>query len=190
MMGVCSMASFSDAHECVHIPVIAANVQRAILPRQSQIWAVLRGGDSARRLYWSMINGFLGRLCVSGEIYDLNEKQWAIVDRGIAFYKECAPVIRDGRSRRCGNENLDYNHLKGWQAVVREGRKEADGQCLAVVHRFAEAPDTLTIALPMGEWKIRGQYGEDGIRAEIQSGELKLSGMGEFAAVAVLIAKQ
>ena len=113
MMGVCSMASFSDAHECLHIPVVAANVQRAILPRQSQIWAVLRGKDSVRRICWSLINGFLGRLCVSGEIYDLDDAQWAIADRGIAFYKECVPVIRDGRSRRYGDENQDYNHLKG-----------------------------------------------------------------------------
>ena len=191
MMGVCSMASFSDAHECVHIPVIAANVQRAILPRQSQIWAVLRGDDSARRLYWSMINGFLGRLCVSGEIYDLDDDQWAIVDRGIAFYKECAPVIRDGRSRRYGDENLDYNHLKGWQAVVREGKKDAEGLCLAVIHRFAgNDGEKLSVPLPAGDWKIRGQYGENEIRAEIKDGKLELNGMGEFAAVAILLEKQ
>ena len=41
-MALTSMASFSDAHECVEIPVIAANLHRVILPRQSQIWAVIR----------------------------------------------------------------------------------------------------------------------------------------------------
>ena len=53
MMELCSMASFSDAHECLEIPVIAANLHRAILPRQSQIWAVIRECDSRQRIvYW------------------------------------------------------------------------------------------------------------------------------------------
>ena len=36
MQALSSMASFSDAHECNAIPVIAANVTRAILPAQSR----------------------------------------------------------------------------------------------------------------------------------------------------------
>lgn len=37
-----SMSSFSDAHECLEIPIIAANMHRMIMPRQSQIWVVVR----------------------------------------------------------------------------------------------------------------------------------------------------
>lgn len=37
MMCLTSMSSFSDAHECVEIPIIAANLHRAMFPRQSQI---------------------------------------------------------------------------------------------------------------------------------------------------------
>lgn len=66
MLAITSMSSFSDAHECLEIPIIAANLHRAILPRQSQIWAVLRKTDSARRLYYSIVNTFLGRMCLSG----------------------------------------------------------------------------------------------------------------------------
>jgi len=47
MMGLCAMGSFSDAHETREIPIIAANLQRLILPRQSQVWAVLRKNDTA-----------------------------------------------------------------------------------------------------------------------------------------------
>jgi alpha-galactosidase len=36
MMSISSMASFSDAHECPEIPIIAANLHRTILPRQSR----------------------------------------------------------------------------------------------------------------------------------------------------------
>ena len=66
MMSLCSMASFSDSHECEEIPVIAANLHRVILPRQSQIWAVLRKTDSPKRTAYSVINTFLGRMCLSG----------------------------------------------------------------------------------------------------------------------------
>jgi hypothetical protein len=39
-MTLSAMGSSSDAHETREIPIIAANLQRLILPRQSQIWAV------------------------------------------------------------------------------------------------------------------------------------------------------
>ena len=85
MQALTSMASFSDAHECQAIPVIAANVTRAILPAQSQIWAVLRKDDDDKRLHYSLANTFLGRMCLSGDIYDLSDAQWNIVDEAISF---------------------------------------------------------------------------------------------------------
>ena len=68
MMSECSMASFSDAHECEEIPIIAASLHRVILPRQSQIWAVIREDDSLRRIAYSIANTFLGRMCLSGDV--------------------------------------------------------------------------------------------------------------------------
>jgi alpha-galactosidase len=47
------MGSFSDAHESVIIPIIARNLQRLILPRQSLIWAVLHPFDNDARLVYS-----------------------------------------------------------------------------------------------------------------------------------------
>ena len=46
MLARTAMSSFSDAHELVEIPIIAANLHRLMLPRQSQIWAVLHRADS------------------------------------------------------------------------------------------------------------------------------------------------
>lgn len=57
------MASFSDAHECDEIPIIAANMHRMILPRQSQIWAVVKAGQPLQKLYYQICSGLLGRLC-------------------------------------------------------------------------------------------------------------------------------
>ena len=94
-MAVTSMASFSDAHECVEIPIIAANLHRAILPRQSQIWAVIRKSDSRKRIAYSVAATFLGRMCLSGDVTDLSQSQWEVIDKGIAFYKRIAPIIKE-----------------------------------------------------------------------------------------------
>ncbi|MFR6332305.1 MAG: hypothetical protein ACLUOI_28255 [Eisenbergiella sp.] len=51
MMELVSQASFSDAHEMLAIPLIAANMHRVIRPEQSQIWAVLHAGDSDSRIF-------------------------------------------------------------------------------------------------------------------------------------------
>ena len=88
------LPSFSDAHETTAIPLIAANMHRVIRPGQSQIWAVLRAGDSRERLYYSLISTFLGRMCLSGDIYDLSPEQWEIVDQGMAFYRMVSDIIR------------------------------------------------------------------------------------------------
>ena len=84
-MAVSDMASFSDAHECAEIPIIAAALHRVILPAQSQIWAVLQASDSIRRINYSLINTFLGVMCLSGDVIHLSEEQWRKTEEGMAF---------------------------------------------------------------------------------------------------------
>ena len=131
-MALSDMASFSDAHECVEIPIIAAMLHRVILPAQSQIWAVLRSDDSLRRINYSMINGLLGVLCVSGDVSHLTKEQWEKADEGIGFYRDVRHVIRDGVSAFYGELSESWRHPKGWQAIVRRAGKET----LAVIHTF------------------------------------------------------
>lgn len=104
-----ALSSFSDAHECAAIPIIAANLHRAVPPAKSLVWAVLRKTDDARRLAWSLTAGLLGRLCVSGDAAELSTSQWKIVDEGLAFYRLAAPVIRRGVSRRYGPTVTSYD---------------------------------------------------------------------------------
>ena len=59
-MSKVSMCSFSDAHECNEIPLVAANVSRVIPARQSQIWAVLREQESDSRTVYSLCAAFMG----------------------------------------------------------------------------------------------------------------------------------
>ncbi len=148
-MAATSMASFSDAHECEEIPIIAANLHRAVLPRQSQIWAVIREQDSLKRIAYSVINTFLGRLCLSGDVTKLTARQWEIIEQGMSFYKRIVPVIKHGQSYRFGTEITSIRHPKGWQAVVRIG-DDKEMACV-VLHTFdGSLPEQIEIPLPPG----------------------------------------
>lgn len=174
------MASFSDAHECDEIPIIAANMHRMILPRQSQIWAVVKGEHPLQKLYYQLCSGLLGRLCYSGHPQDLTAEQWAIMDEGTAFYAKAAPIIDRGISTRYGSEIISYRAPKGWQAVVRRGK----AQTLVVVHTFGAAPEAVT--LPMGG-KIAAQFMRDGLTATHLDGQLTVHGLTDFDAAAFIL---
>ena len=165
MMSECSMASFSDAHECEEIPIIAASLHRVILPRQSQIWAVIRREDSLKRIAYSIANTFLGRMCLSGDVTKLTRQQWDVIDRGIAFYKKAAPIIKDGYSRLYGPKVLNYRHPTGWQCLVRTGggvEHEGTDGLLAVFHSFnGEHEGALEVPLPADrEYQIETVYSD------------------------------
>lgn len=148
LMGQMSMASFSDAHECEEIPVIAANLHRVILPRQSQIWAVIRKTDSLKRIAYSLTNTFLGRMCISGDVTELSAEQWDVIEGSIAFYKKISPIIKKGQSYLYGTEIKSTRHPQGWQGVVRVGENE---QAYVTIHTFeGELPEIIEIPLPAG----------------------------------------
>lgn len=132
MMELSSMASFSDAHECKCIPIIAANLHRLIRPEQSQIWAVLKGYDDIHRIRYSLCAGFLGRLCLSGDIFDISEENWEETLSAIQFYDKVKEIIRSGFTRviRCNADS--YGKPKGYQAVLRT----LENRELLVVHTF------------------------------------------------------
>ncbi len=134
MMELVSQASFSDAHECLSIPVIAANLHRVVRPEQSQIWAVLRAADDIDRVNYILNSTFLGRMCLSGEIFDIGKESWNEVYRAIDFYEMVKHIIKDGMTTVIDCKSNDYNNLKGYQAVLREYGKEA----LLTVHTFED----------------------------------------------------
>ena len=141
-----SMASFSDAHECEEIPIIAANLHRAVLPRQSQIWAVIRQEDSLKRIAYSIAATFLGRLCLSGDVTRLSSHQWKVIENGMAFYKKISPVIKRGQSYRFGPEVTSIRHPEGWQAVLRVG--EDGTMAYLIIHIFdGDLPDVIQVPL-------------------------------------------
>ena len=102
MVALTSVTCFSDTHECVQIPIMAANMHRVILPRQNLIWCVVRPHDSEKRLRYSLAATLLGRMCLSGDMTLLPDSAQRLVDDAIAFYRKAVPVIKDGFTRRYG----------------------------------------------------------------------------------------
>lgn len=161
MLSECSMASFSDAHEQREIPIIAANLHRVILPAQSQIWAVVRSDDSLKRIVYTMAATFLGRMCVSGDVTKLDDKQWELIDEGIAFYKMISPIIKNGVTQIIDSETTSWRHPKGYQAVVR---RQIDGDGLMVViHCFeGSRAKRVKVQIPI-EYSLVGMYSHETI---------------------------
>ena len=182
MMAVSDMASFSDAHECAEIPIIAAALHRVILPAQSQIWAVLRKDDSIRRINYSLINTFLGVMCLSGDVTRFSKAQWEKVGEGTDFYRAVRHVIRDGVSAFYGQVSESWRHPEGWQAVVRR----AGDETLAVIHSFGGGfPDR--VELPVQAEKILRVMDSENNEVRLQDGCLCVELKAPFEAVAVYL---
>jgi alpha-galactosidase len=187
MMGLCAMGSFSDAHETREIPIIAANLQRLILPRQSQIWAVLRKNDTAQRLAYSLAATFLGRMCLSGEVHDLSPAQWKLSVSAMELYRRVYPIIRDGHSAFHGETGKSWRHPQGWQAVLRTSKNGK--RALLVAHTFGKAfPKSVQIPLAESGWKIEEAWPEkQGLMATLKGKSIELDLNGEFRASVIFL---
>lgn len=158
-MNITSMSSFSDAHETKDIPIIAADLHNLVLPKQSQIWVVFRKDDDIRRIQYSLANSFLGRMCLSGPIYELEEERINIVKQAISLYRKVHKIIKEGRSFVYRSPMGATLHTTGWQVVVRESSDRSEA--LVICHRFAENCDEV-INLPidfLGGYEIADSFG-------------------------------
>jgi len=187
MIGRTAMSSFSDAHELPEIPLIASGLQRMMLPRQMQIWSVLHASDSPRRLVYSLAATFLGRMCLSGDVINLNDEQWGLVRRSIGLYRQAVPTIRAGRTRRFGSLSASLRHPEGWQGVLRIS---SDGSgALAVVHGFKDAPAQVLIPID-DRWKVGGVLSADEKLVSIQDQAMVISGLRDFDTVVILLERR
>jgi alpha-galactosidase len=180
MLSRTAMSSFSDAHELVEIPLIAANLHRLLLPRQNQIWAVLHPDDSLQRIAYSLAATFLGRMCLSGGIEKLPDASWQLTREAVALYEKAAPVINYGTSRRFGETGASWRHPKGWQGVVRTSSDLA----LVVVHAFADAPGQVSIPLT-GEWALEQGFGHGSV--DFAASSLEVNTGGDFSGAVFLL---
>lgn len=184
MLGVSGVASFSDAHECVEIPIIAADLHNHMLPMQSSVWAVLHDTDSDERLQYSLCAGLFGRLCLSGDIDKLSSCQEEIVHEFVAFYNKTEAIMKDGVTRTYRNMQGTYRYPKGTQVSVRN----TDNELLVVCHSFEEPyQEEMTIAIPDG-FEIRDTFGNEAI--SIEGANVRVKPMKELSASAVYAVKK
>jgi alpha-galactosidase len=138
LMALSDLGSFSDAFECPELPVIAANVNRLLPGKRSLVWVVLHRSDSREEQIYKLSSGLLGRPCLSGELTELDDEQWRLVNKALALYEKAAPAFANGHWRRFGPRVSRYRAPTGWQALLRTAQ---DGQgALAVFHAFAAPP--------------------------------------------------
>lgn len=183
MMALGAMASFSDAHEEKEIPVIAANLHRAILPSQSQIWAVLRETDSIKRIVYLIVNTFLGVMCLSGDVDKLDSKQWKTIKDGMSFYRKISQINQNGVSYIYGPQQLSYRKLCGWQAVVRY--QENEQEALLIVHTF-ELENSTEIQIPLlGSFRLDCIYEAECHKIEIKNNFVSIVLSNSFDALAI-----
>lgn len=183
MMRRSAMASFSDAHECPEIPLIAADLHRLILPRQSQIWSVFRQKDSIKRIAWSLSATLLGRMCISGEVAKLNEEQMQTVRDGIRFYRNAAPVIKDGSTKVYRRDITAYAHAHGWQCAVRKNGK----QTLITVHAFEKHESCIEVPGDYSGCVISDRFVAPGAEVKFEGGKLKVYLSEEYMSAALLL---
>ena len=155
-METASQASFSDAHETNSIPLIAANMHRLIRPEQSQIWAVLRADADIHRINYLLCAAFLGRLCLSGEIFDLSDEQWQRALNAIELYGRVKLIIKNGFTSVIRTTAEDYSEPEGYQAVLRKYENEA----FLIVHTFKNGANPPIADLLEG-YSVKEEFGSE-----------------------------
>ncbi len=176
------MLSFSDAHECPQLPMIALDVQMLVPMKKSQIWAVLRENDGSRRLHYSIAAGMMGRLCLSGEPDKLTADEMAIVKDGVAFYRAITFLLDEGEFR-LGHVIGDYRSAPtGWQYLVRG----TDSAKYVVFHTFDNPPEKVEIELP-ANLTMRRVFASDTLTWNYAAGKLVITAPGAFEGAAFLL---
>lgn len=175
-MSQVSMCSFSDAHECNEIPLVAANVSRVIPARQMQIWAVLREGESVSRTVYSLCAAMMGRICLSGDVLHLEEERVRLIQEGLEFYQEIKDVVRYGSISLIDNTVEYYRAPEGRQVYL----KEYEERKLVIVH-FLESAEK--VSLPLEGCRLKRAFTDLAYTAE---GELCIEGR-PFSAGAFLL---
>jgi len=114
-----------------------------------------------------------------GPLDRLADWQKERVRAATAFYRQMAPLLRDGRSRRLGPPVLSYSRPEGWQCVVVLSRDSGDA--VAVVHGFGDVGSTLELEIPMlASADLTAWFGETALAVRKQGARVLLDGTGPF----------
>ncbi len=179
-----AMCSFSDAHECREIPLVAANVSRVVPARQNQVWATVRREDTVDRIVWSLTAAMFGRICLSGDVHLIDGAQKAKIREGIDFYNAVKDIVRSGDIAECFTDIEYYRDPKGCQIYQKVS---ADGSRLLVLAHFFERP-FVRLDCSVRGYKLAAAYTTLGY--EVKNGVLSFRPEGEYRAGAFLFERE
>jgi alpha-galactosidase len=185
-----NLVSFSEATERMEMPIVAANMQRVILPRQSLIWVVVRKEHPDSYYYYQFASAMLGRMCISGDIETLDEMQWKIIRKGIQFYNKVTDIIDKGVTSYYDAKTIQYSNLIGWQGILRAS---ANGErLLVVIHTFQDCPSKVIIPLQeevliKSNAEVLDQWCLERVDVRLKGGTIEITGHSCFDGIAVMI---
>ncbi|MFJ4845023.1 MULTISPECIES: alpha-galactosidase [unclassified Streptomyces] len=183
---VTALSCGAGAVDAREVPVVAANLHRVLLPRQSVVPVELAAEDDDRTLVSRLAAGFLGRMCLTGDPARLDAGRWALVRRALALYERAAPVIADGISRHGGTRAADAaGNATGSQSVLRVS---PDGlRALAVLHTFGDPGDSAGLVLPEGLWTVDAALTPFGAPLSLAGARLRWHHPGPWAGAVALL---
>lgn len=176
-MSKVAMCSFSDAHECVEIPLVAANVSRVIPARQSQIWAVIRKDESDARTIYSLCAAMLGRICISGDVQLCTPEKMDLIARGLEFYHSVKDIVRYGEITAIDCDVEYYRAPKGRQVYIKDFGKRR----FVVIH-FLECENVVRI--PLDGYTLKAAYTD--LSFDMRSDYLRVVGQNYHACAYLL----
>ena len=179
-MNMVSMCSFSDAHECNEIPLVAANVTRVVPARQAQIWAVLRQTDAPSRTIYSLCAAMFGRICLSGDVIGMPQEKTELIARGLAFYEQIKHIVARGDWKTIDCSVEYYRAPVGRQIAV----KMYGGDMLVLVH-FLEGEQSAEV--PAEGYALLAVYTD--LSYTLSDGVLRIPAQGNYRAGAFLLRK-
>ncbi len=165
MLGRTAMSSFSDAHALAEIPLIAANLHRLMLPRQSQIWAVLHPSTATT-------SGLQPGGDLSGPDAPVRPTRRAVRASSGAWWNARWRFtwLRAGSSRTArAAASVGWGSLEAPAGRVRSSgaSRRTVARYSLVAHAFADAPAFLEVPLPPGgAWRVRAEFAADMERSD------------------------
>ena len=153
MLSRLHLQSTSDQEDFLLYPAITSSAPASVLPEQAGNWAYPQPGMPAEHLAFTMVNGMLGRLYLSGHLDGMTEDEFALVRSAVRVHKE----VRDDIAR---SDPFWPTGLPGWSDDVitlglRTPGSGPDAVYLAVWSRGAvAAPLVLDLAFLRGQPRV------------------------------------
>ncbi len=182
-MTIGDIVSVTDAHEGEIVPLIMAETAMQIPMRSNQCITTIRSWSDEKRFHYCLAAGFIGRLCLSGDIEDLTNEQLDYIQKGINFYEEMKPLVFDGRSRVEKHlDNKSWTSPEGYQLYFREN----NNIIAVIVHTFLNAPNEIEFEL-VKNVKIKNVFKRLDVQVELkENGKVKISNLQTYDGLAIL----